>query len=378
MTDKTFLILGGYGNTGRLISRLLLQETGVRLVIAGRNIERAKETAAGFNRDFPGERVMPAYADASDIASLRSVFQGIDLVVVASSTVKYTRQVAQTALEENLDYLDVLFSTKKVAVLKSMSTEIEIACRCFITDGGFHPGLPAALVRFAALGFDRLEKAQVGSVIKQDWKSLAVEGATMDEPLEELNDFQMVLYKEGQWRKASLVSTADYLKMDFGREFGMQLCAPMFLEEMRLLPSLYPSLQETGFFVGGFNWFVDWVVMPLALGVLKISPRRTLRPMGSLMRWGLNTFSKPPYATMLKVEASGMKDGIARTRQVTLYHPDGYVFTAVPVVACLLQYLDGLFKKPGLWTQALIVDPTRLMKDMERLGIEVMDVSGPQ
>lgn len=373
MSNKTFLILGGYGNTGRLISRLLLQETDVRLVIAGRNIERAKTTAAGFNRDFPGERAAPAYADASDIASLRSVFQGVDLVVVASSTVKYTRQVAKTALEENLDYLDVLFSTKKVAVLKSMSTEIEIACRCFITDGGFHPGLPAALVRYAALGFDRLEKARVGSVIKQDWKSLAVDSTTVDELLEELNDFQMVFYKGGQWKKASLVSTADYLKMDFGRQFGKQWCAPMFLEEMRLLPNLYPSLQETGFFVGGFNWFVDWFLMPLALVALKISPRRALRPMGKLLLWGLNTFSKPPYATMLKVEASGLKDGVARSRQVTLYHPDGYVFTAVPVVACLLQYLDGSFRKPGLWMQAQIVDPTRLMRDMERLGIEVLD-----
>jgi len=373
MTDKVFLILGGYGNTGRLITRLLLQETDVRLVIAGRNIEKAKTTAAEFNRDFPGERVTPGYADASDVASLKTVFQGVDLVVVASSTVKFTRQVAKTALEENLDYLDVLFSTKKIAVLKSMSTEIEMACRCFITDGGFHPGLPAALVRYAALGFDRLEKAQVGSVIKQDWKGLAVENATMDELLEELNDFQMVFYKGGQWKKASLVSTADYLKMDFGREFGMQWCAPMLLEEMRTLPELFPSLQETGFFVGGFNWFVDWVVMPLALAALKISPRRSLRPMGKLMRWGLNVFSKPPYATMLKVEASGLKDGAARARQVTIYHPDGYVFTAVPVVACLLQYLDGSFQKPGLWTQALIVDPTRLMKDMERLGIEVID-----
>ena len=37
MSQNTALLLGGYGNTGRLISRLLLQETDVQLVIAGRN-----------------------------------------------------------------------------------------------------------------------------------------------------------------------------------------------------------------------------------------------------------------------------------------------------------------------------------------------------
>jgi len=43
---------------------------------------------------------------------------------------------------------------------------------CFIADGGFHPGLPAALVRYVAPHFDRLEKANVGSVINVDWASL--------------------------------------------------------------------------------------------------------------------------------------------------------------------------------------------------------------
>ncbi|NJO16854.1 MAG: hypothetical protein HC877_14250 [Thioploca sp.] len=33
--NKTFLILGGYGNAGRLIAELLLQETPIQLVLAG-------------------------------------------------------------------------------------------------------------------------------------------------------------------------------------------------------------------------------------------------------------------------------------------------------------------------------------------------------
>jgi len=371
MRKQTFLILGGYGNTGRPLARLLLQETAVRLVLAGRSVEKAKAAAAELNRLFAGDRVIGVSVDACDPSSLRQAFKEVDYVVVASSTVRYAREVAAAALEAGIDYLDVQYSTHKVAVLKSMQKEIEKAGCCFITDGGFHPGLPAALVRYAAQHFDRLQKANVGSVIKEDWASLDLPDSTLAELLEEINNFEPLIYKGGQWKKVGMGGMSDYISMDFGREFGKQYCVPMFLEEMRSLPEMYPSLEEAGFFVGGFNWFVDWFVMPLAMIALRLWPQGALKPMGKLMRWGVNTFSKPPFGTILKLEARGEKDGKPKALDVTIYHQDGYMFTAIPVAACLLQYLDGSIKQPGLWTQANIVEPEQLMKDMERMGVEV-------
>jgi saccharopine dehydrogenase (NAD+, L-lysine-forming) len=169
-----------------------------------------------------------------------------------------------------------------------------------------------------------------------------------------------------------MTSSKDFLSMDFGAEFGRQTCAPMFLEEMRSIPELFPSLQETGFYVGSFNWVVDWLIMPLAMLALKIWPQRALKPMGKWMLWGLKTFSHPPYGTLLKVEAHGRKEGQPKDFELTLKHPDGYLFTAIPVVACLLQVLDGSARKPGLWTQAHLVEPNRLLADMQRLGIQIV------
>ena len=93
--------------------------------------------------------------------------------------------------------------------------------------------------------------------------------------------------------------------------------------------------------------------------------------MARLLHWGLVTYSKPPFGTALKVEAQGLRNGRAATMDLTLSHEDGYTLTAIPVVACLLQYLDGSIRKPGLWTQAGIVEPERLMADLERMGIAV-------
>ena len=141
--------------------------------------------------------------------------------------------------------------------------------------------------------------------------------------------------------------------------------------QLREIPELYPDVQETGFFVGGFNWFVDWFISPIVVLALRLWPQQAKTPMARLMDWGLKTFSKPLYGTLLKLEARGTKDGRTEAVDVTVYHEDGYLLTAVPVTACLLQYLDGSIRKPGLWLQAHIVEPNRLMWDMERLGIEI-------
>ena len=374
-SSKTLLILGGYGNTGRPLVDLLLRETDARMIIAGRSAEKAQGLADRLNRSLPEPRLRGMALDASQPESLAKAFAGVDMVVVASSTTRYAAQVAQAALNAGIDYLDIQYSPQKFAALQALSTQIEAAGRCFITDGGFHPGLPAALVRFGAASFDRLETANVGSVIKIDWASLDLPDSTVIELVEMLNDYSMLVFKDGRWRKASMLSTRDFLKMDFGDQpehpFGVQMVAPMFLEEMRSLPEQIPSLRETGFYVGSFNWFVDWLVMPLGMLATKIAPQRSLRFTARLMRWGLVTFSKPPYGTLLKLEAAGVKDSAPKTLEVTLYHPDGYRFTAIPVAACLLQYLDSSIPKPGLWMQANLVDPTRLMRDMQRMGVEI-------
>ncbi len=196
MKPKTILILGGYGNTGTSLARLLLQESDARIVIAGRNLEKAELLARELNSVFPAHRANASQVDASDPDGLRQSFLGIDIVVVASSTTRYTRQVATAALETRVDYLDVQYSPSKIALLKTMADSIEQAGCCFITDGGFHPGLPGLMVRYAALFFDQLESARVGSVIKEDWKNLLVEESTINELVELINDFEMASGKK--------------------------------------------------------------------------------------------------------------------------------------------------------------------------------------
>lgn len=158
---------------------------------------------------------------------------------------------------------------------------------------------------------------------------------------------------------------------DFGENFGRQPCIPMYLEEMRAIPQQFPTIEETGFYVGGFNWFTDWLVSPLVILGLKLAPRHGVQALARLFRWSLNTFSRLPYATMLRVQASGLSGGQRKAVELTVFHRDGYTLTTAPVTATMLQLLDGSKRRPGLHLQAHLVEPQRLLRDMERMGVEI-------
>jgi saccharopine dehydrogenase (NAD+, L-lysine-forming) len=367
------ILLGGYGNAGLALARLLLDRTDCRLILAGRDRAKAQKTADDLNAQCEAGRVEGRRVDVSEPGALVEAFRepGLELVVAASSTAVYAREVAHAALEAGIDYYDIQYSGEKLDALRSMGPEIERAGRCFITDGGFHPGLPAAMIRYAARRFDRLETAIVGSVVKVDWAKLSLSGATLEEFVREFADFNSEYFQEGRWIRAGWREMLAPRRIDFGPVYGRQYCVPMTLAEMRSLPGAIPSLNETGFFIAGFNWFVDWILSPLIMLTLRMFPEKGLRPTARWLRWGLDRFSKPPFGTLVKLEARGVVGDHREGMTMTVFHEDGYMATAIPAAACLLQVLDGTIRKPGLRLQAEAVEPGRFMEDLERLGMRV-------
>lgn len=366
--NKNILILGGSGNTGEKIARLLLDNTDVQIVIGARNDEKLIHTAEKLNAP---ERVSWISIDASNSDSLAEVFTNVSMVVSAASTSQFTGNIANACIEAKCDYLDVQYSTEKVRVLKSMKDEIEDSGLCFVSEAGFHPGLPSALVRYADSQMDELESAITAGAISADWTNATMTEATKTEFIKELNDYEMLILKNGNWKTPGFWSMKDFLTIDFGEPAGEKMCVPMFFEELRDLPNQIPSLKNTGFYIAGFGGFVDYVIMPIVMLMMKLFPNIMAKPMGNLFAWAWNFSAKPPYYTMLKLEAKGKTNGKATSYNLTLSHDDGYDFTAIPVVACLLQYLDGPIKIPGLHWMGQLVEPVRLLDDMEKMGIMV-------
>jgi hypothetical protein len=169
--------------------------------------------------------------------------------------------------------------------------------------------------------------------------------------------------------------------MDFGPPFGRQPGAPMALDEMRAIPDLYPSVRHCGFYVGGFNPVTDWLLTPLLVVGLKLAPRRGLAPLARLFFSSLKRYSRPPYGVILRLEASGRRDGRPEALALTVSHSDGYFLTAAAVAATAIQVVGSATRRPGLHLAALMVEPGRMLADMTAMGVTVSQtastISGP-
>lgn len=373
-TPRTLLLLGGYGNAGRPVAELLLKFTPghVRLAIAGRSLSKATAFTEDLNRRHEGNRVDAVLADASDQASLETAFRGASMVVVLSSTSQYTENVARAALEAGADYYDIILSSEKLAVLQKLSPKIqESPDRIFITEGGFHPGLPAAMVRYVATKFDEIRTAEIGSVIWVDWRKVEMSDSTLEEMIVEFANMKSIIYVDGKWKDVGMMTSSKY--MDFGNPIGRQYGVPWLFEELKPLPQEIPSLQQVAFYIGGLNWFVDYVLSPIIVLWQKLSPKAGRLLLGKMLHWGLKTFQKgEPFITVLQLESRGVTNGQDRRGVLRISHQDAYILTAIPVVATILQYLDGdLRRSGGLSYQGLVVEPKRFLKDLEILGADV-------
>ena len=356
-------ILGGTGFAGKLIARHLLEQSDARVTVAGRNAENAKRFAEDLNRIWPG-RANGIGVEAADGVALRAALAGHAMVLVAAPTTAHTDVVARAALDAGVDYLDVQISDRKLALLKSLAPEIAAAGRCFVTEAGFHPGLPSLLVRYAALHLDTIESAVTAGYLNMG-KDLPYSEA-FDELVEAFRTYRAQVYRDGHWTKPN---SWEMRPVDFGGDIGVRSCFSMYFEELRALPEIYPTLRNVGFYISQSHWFSDWVIMPLLFLWLMVAPFGT-RSVGRLIWWSMRRFNRPPERVELTVQADGWRAGQPTAFHASVSHRDGYELTAIPVVAMLLQYLEGP-RRPGLWMMGHYPDPVRLLTDMERMGVSL-------
>lgn len=362
-SSKRILLIGATGYAGRKLANYLLTDTDATVILSGRSRAKLDELRSSLHGHDLADRTPLLELDAADLDV--AALPEFDLLVNAMASGPQNASLIQACLERRADWIDMQMTNELLEPPNELRAKIERAGCCFVIQAGFHPGVIAALVRYAAQQMDVMDSAMVGSVIRDKTGLPFTSGVT--ELVESFRDYKSEMYKDGSWQK---LRYADYPKFEFEYDFGELLTYPVDMPELRRLPELLPDLKNTGFFVAGFNWFADYLVTPLMMLGSHIAPRQTATALGHLLSWSTKKFAKPPYGTVVQVDAEGRCDGQPVRFQLSLFHEDAYVLTAVPTVAMIKQMLQKEFQ-PGVHLMGLCCDPVKLLADIEHSEIPI-------
>lgn len=157
------LVIGGYGVFGGRLARLLEDDAGLTLVLAGRSHAKARQFAstlsgkaavetAAIDRDGPL---------AESLATLRP-----HIVVDASGPFQHYGErpyrVAEAAIAAGADYLDLADGSEFVRNIDSLDDAAIQAGVCVLSGVSTCPVLSAAVFRRLALGIDRVDSVSGG------------------------------------------------------------------------------------------------------------------------------------------------------------------------------------------------------------------------
>ena len=361
--SKRILLVGATGYAGRQLATYLLKHTDTTVILAGRSRTKLDELQSDLRLQNSAHRAEVFEFDADDFDS--AALTDVDLLVNASAKGPHNAALIQACLDHRADWIDMQMSNELESPPTVLRGKIERTGRCFVIQAGFHPGIIAPLVRYAGQQMDVMDSVIVGSVIRDKTGLPYTSG--FSELVASFRDYKGEMYKDGQWQK---LKYAGYPKINFEYGFGELLTYPVEMVELRRLTELMPDLTNTGFFVAGFNWFADYLVTPLIMLSSRIAPRLAEASLGRLLSWSTKKFTRPPYGTVVQVDAEGQRDGRPARFRLSLFHEDAYVLTAVPTVAMIKQMLDGKIK-PGVQLMGLCCDPVQLLEDIGRTDVSI-------
>lgn len=364
--DRSVVILGGYGETGRRMAHLLARRAGVPLAIVGRDLERASSLAEDIARSVPGAEVRGLALDASDVAALGAACENAALVVNALSGPLPHRAIAEAAVRAGADVLDLQYPAWDAHGLDVLA---EREGRCVVTQAGFHPGLPGVLARWAADRLDLLGTVWIAGLLRP--RGGLVLTPAVDGLIESFRDYQTHALRDGRWERVGAFSPRAMPAVWFDFGFGRRRTALMDLDEVLALPERYPELERAGFSIAGFDPVTDWVVTTAIWATLPWFRGRPVTPLSRLLCRSTRIFGRPPHGVVVQLEASGEVDGRGERLRLGLFHEDGYDLTAIPAVSMAEQLLDGAAREPGVRLMGLLADPERVLGDVREMGVRV-------
>ena len=276
---RTVLVLGGYGFFGHRIGEALALTPTVRVLLAGRNLDRA--IAAADAMQLPPEHAVAI--DTRDVNLARTLNRlGANILINTAGPFQgqdYT--VARAAIEAGCHYVDLADGRQFVAGIASLDASARAHGVTVISGASSVPALSSAVVDRYRTKFQRLDSIQIGISSGARAPGLATVKAV----------FSYCGKPFPCWQNGTWVSEYGWLNLrrhQFPRPLGRRCLGSCDIPDLELFPRRYPTVKTVSFQAGFASDLGHLVVWGLA-GLVKagILPSLTVfaASLNRISRW---------------------------------------------------------------------------------------------
>ena len=352
MNGDAILVAGGYGFVGGRIAAELAPDYPSRVVVAGRNHERANATAAAIGHGVRG-RVLDVTEPSSIAAALG------DVALVVSCIDQPQRGLLHAAIERGLRYTDIaphLTELGRGAAYEEIDAAAQASGAHVLLGAGLVPGISNVIVRALANelgGADTIETSLLLSA------GDATGPASFEYFLQELTmPFDVH------------VDDADRPARAFSQPRLVDIPAPLGSRRAYLFPFsdqvLYPRTMGARTVLSRLALNPSWLARLLALSVRTraawILARQRVRHTLARRRSGRLPRDGGRFALRIDVTHDG------RSGYATLVGAAQADATAAGATALMRSLLDDDVPKPGAWMPEQLINPAAFLRRLAKHG----------
>lgn len=369
---KKALILGGYGNFGAHISRMLAAEKDIRIVIAGRSQEKCQQLAAELQKS-PN---LPLYHALDVHRELEAVLERVTPDIVIHTSGPFQGQgynVAKACIAHGCHYIDLADARDFVTNIKSLDAEAKKKGVTVISGASSVPCLTSAIIDHYLPQFEKLTDVEYAiSTAQRAGIGVATATAMLSyagKPFTTLlNGKTQKVYG---WLGPVLHNYPD---------LGFRLHGNCDIPDLALFPERYKSLENIRFHAGqeiavlhiGL-WLMAWMAR---LGLIK-DLGAYARPLLKISRYFdfLGSHNSGFYMRL-----SGI-DGEERKKEILFYliakSGHGPIIPCTPSVLCAKMLARGEYAVRGAFPCMGIITLQQYLEALRGLDIKSMEQRPP-
>ncbi|MGB7417453.1 MAG: saccharopine dehydrogenase NADP-binding domain-containing protein [Thermosynechococcaceae cyanobacterium] len=140
MMNGKILIIGGYGNVGRIIATELSKRLPKHVIVAGRDYQKAKDFSLELN-----QQVIPMALDISRISVNEEFLEDVGIVVMCLDMENI--EFARLCIQRGIHYIDISASYSILSQIEMLNKEAEMAGATVVLSVGLAPGLTNLLTK---------------------------------------------------------------------------------------------------------------------------------------------------------------------------------------------------------------------------------------